>query len=262
LARRFRLGLLGRRQAGQAIICPARDHGVEYQRSAVLALLRKLCSTNQPGLGGKQRPVLGEWVEPLLLEVLCRRLWEARFAPPAEPPGIITAAHVKALSIESALEGYYADTAKAAALAASIPEREVREWIEDRLILPSGLRALAQRADTAGLLPEAAIEVLQQKHFVQLQMLGDSRWFELTNDRFVGPVQRDNARWFAQNLAPLRATGCGTTTPRGCCCRCANGGERGAGDALTSCVTRNTNSGSARYGVCGAAASFHSALGC
>ena len=204
LARRFRLGLLGRRQAGQAIICPARDHGVEYQRSAVLALLRKLCSTNQPGPGGKQRPVLGEWVEPLLLEVLCRRLWEARFAPPAEPPGIITAAHVKALSIESALEGYYADTAKAAALAASIPEREVREWIEDRLILPSGLRALAQRADTAGLLPEAAIEVLQQKHFVQLQMLGDSRWFELTNDRFVGPIQRDNARWFAQNLAPLQ----------------------------------------------------------
>jgi WD40 repeat protein len=204
LARRFRLGLLGRRQAGQAIICPARDHGVEYQRSAVLALLRKLCSTNQPGPGGKQKPALGEWVEPLLLEVLCRRLWEARFAPPAEPPGIITAAHVKALSIESALEGYYADTAKAAALAASIPEREVREWIEDRLILPSGLRALAQRADTAGLLPEAAIEVLQQKHFVQLQMLGDSRWFELTNDRFVGPVQRDNRRWFAQNLAPLQ----------------------------------------------------------
>jgi hypothetical protein len=209
--------------------------------------------------------VLGEWVEPLLLEVLCRRLWEARFAPPAEPPGIITAAHVKALSIESALEGYYADTAKAAALAASIPEREVREWIEDRLILPSGLRALAQRADTAGLLPEAAIEVLQQKHFVQLQMLGDSRWFELTNDRFVGPVQRDNARWFAQNLAPLQLKARDWVrhdhSPR-LCCRCANGGERGAGDALTSCVTRNSNSGSARYGVCGAAASFHSALGC
>ena len=46
--------------------------------------------------------------------------------------------------------------------------------------------------------------MLQQKHLVQLQMLGDSRWFELTNDRFVGPIQRDNRRWFAQNLAPLQ----------------------------------------------------------
>ena len=206
LARRFRLGLLGRRQARQAITGPAGDRQVRYEPRALAGLMLKLrTSIDSRGADGSRRLILSEWVEPVQLQVACRRLWATKFAPPAVPPGIIGAADVETFSVESALEDYYAATAKLAALAAPpIPERDVREWIEDRLILPSGVRGQAPREDTTGLhLPERATEVLRKEQLVRLQIFGDSRWYELANDRLVEPIRRNNRQWFA-SLAPLQ----------------------------------------------------------
>jgi len=199
LARRYRLGPLDRDQARQAIIGPAQEQQVQYDPLAVEALLQRLTERSGP------RSAPSKWIEPLQLQIVCERLWEDRFASPSTPASVITVADVEAFSVESALEDYYADTAQSAANAAGIPERDVREWIEDRLILPSGARGQALRADTLEpTLPELATEVLEQAHLVRLQILGDSRWYELVHNRLVDPIRRSNRRWFEHNLAPVQ----------------------------------------------------------
>ncbi|MDO9074256.1 MAG: hypothetical protein Q7U73_13420 [Rubrivivax sp.] len=204
LAHRFRLGLLSRSQARQAIVGPAAAVQVHYEPRALAALMLKLRRSSDAGDG--RRPALQEWVEPVQLQVACRRLWAARFAAQAtEPHGLVRAEDVKAFSVESALGNYYADAVKAAAQAAHTPERDVRDWIEDRLILPSGARGQALRTDTEGpQLPERAADALRRSNVVRLQMLGTNRWYELSHDRLVEPIRRDNLRWFGQHLAPLQ----------------------------------------------------------
>jgi WD40 repeat protein len=205
LARRFRLGLLGRRQARQAITGPAGSLQVRYEPRALAGLMRKLrASIDSRGAGDGRRVVVSQWVEPIQLQIACQRLWATKFPPPAAAAGLIGAADVKAFSVESALEGYYADTVKAAALAAPpTTERDVREWIEDRLILASGARGQAPRGEVGLHLPERATEVLRNEQLVRLQIFGDSRWYELAYDRLVEPVRRNNQRWFT-GLAPLQ----------------------------------------------------------
>jgi WD40 repeat protein len=197
----FRLELLGPAAADQAIQQPALSCGVDFQLAAVQQLrddLRKM-RLQQPD--GETVERLGPHIEPVQLQVVCSRLWEEYSAS-----GTITLEHVKAIgNVDEALAAYYAASVKAAALKASVPERIVRDWFAQHLITRQGLRGQVLREpDESGSLRNDAIEALIEEHLVRREERSGATWYELAHDRLIDPVERDNARWFDQQLSPLQ----------------------------------------------------------
>src|SRR5207248_102332 len=80
---------------------------------------------------------IGEFAEPVQLQVVCRRLWET-LAPTATKIGID---HVRNVGqVERALADYYEEVVAIAARLSGSSERTIREWIEKALITPTGIR--------------------------------------------------------------------------------------------------------------------------
>jgi WD40 repeat protein len=202
LRTRVRLDLLGPEEALRAVVEPARRAGVAFQPEAARALVDDLRSHRPQGADGGGEEVAGPTVDPVQLQVVCRRLWELRAAGAAQ----IGAAEVAALgSVDSALADYYAAAVAGAARAAGVAERDIRRWIGRRLVAPGGLRdqVLRETAATTGL-DTRAIDPLIASHLVRTERRRGTLWLELAHDRLVVPVLQDNAAWEEAHLSPLQ----------------------------------------------------------
>lgn len=206
LKNRYRLGLLDYGSALKAITI---DDTVEYEPGAAEALLESLWEVRthaeESGAGEareRKAPREGAWVEPVLLQVACANLWEA-----CRSSERITNADVAKpeLSVEQAIAAYYARAAHAAAQEAKAAERDVRDWVDERLITPGGARGVALYDPVAGWgLTAPALQALEAAHLIRREAQSGRSHYELTNDRMISPIQRDNERWRARNLAPLQ----------------------------------------------------------
>lgn len=205
LKKRYRLGLLERPQALAAIVGPALELDVHYEKDAAELLVDDLRKVRRQTKTGVVEEPVGHYVEPVHLQVACLRLWELRFPEYLQPPATIATEHVKAISVDRALEDFYADKVRAAAGAAHVPERDVREWIEEQLITPRGIRGqVLWEPEKSGGLTNRAIEVLGDTHVVRLEARGERKWYELTHDRLIRPVSESNRAWMQTNLALLQ----------------------------------------------------------
>lgn len=212
LKTRFRLGLLERPQAQQAIEGPlgdlcgrGSDKCVNYEVGAAELIISDLCQVRQQTETGDVKPRQGHVIEPVQLQVVCYRLWEHRFPQGCDPPATISKADVRAVSVDSALEDFFADKAKAAALAVHVPERDVRDWVESKLITSQGLRGQVMwEPGKSGDLINDAIDELEDAHIVRLEVRGDRRWYELTHDRLLRPITDNNRAWRETNLTPFQ----------------------------------------------------------
>jgi hypothetical protein len=200
---RFRLDYLTVAQARDAILKPL-PAGFEFDRQALEALLTDL--RRLPTREASAAPLLSETIEPYQLQVVCTRLWEA----PDRAPGKITAEDVKRHGdVRTALGAYYADKVRQIAEAneASISERALREWIEDKLISPRGFRSKVV-VEPSGTLDGLSQDVLRR--LVKAWLVGEdtrpdgSSQFELSHDRLIEPVRDDNVRWFKRHRPPFR----------------------------------------------------------
>jgi hypothetical protein len=190
---RFRLELLGREQALQAIVGPARLAGVDLLPEAAGDLVDGLRRLRLQEVGGAPEDVPGPYVDPVQLQVVCRQLWERRPPDAAE----IGPAEVEALgSVERALADYYAAAvAEAAALAGNL-EKAVRRWIGRQLVTRRRLRGqvLRESAVAQGL-DNKVIDRLVSAHLVRAVRRRGAVWLELAHDRLIDLVLRDNATW-------------------------------------------------------------------
>ena len=163
---------------------------------------------------------LGPFVEPVQLQVVCRRLWERLFgSSPVDPAGAplgsaavrarsheITVEDVAAIGdVDRALADYYVDNVRAVSAATGVSERQIRDWVDLHLIVEGGLRGqvLKQPERSQGL-ATAAIQLLVDAHLVRGEQRRGSTWFELSHDRLVAPIQAENAAWRTANLHPLQ----------------------------------------------------------
>jgi WD40 repeat protein len=197
----FRLDLLKRDAADQAIQKPALSHGVDFQPAAVRQLCDDLRKTRIQQPDGTAVERLGDYVEPVQLQVVCSRLWEEYAAS-----GQITLNDVKSIkNVDEALADYYAASVKTAALKAGVKERLVRDWFAQHLITRQGLRGqvLREPRESAGLSNDA-IDALIEEHLVRREERSGATWYELAHDRLIVPVQRDNDRWFEEQLSSLQ----------------------------------------------------------
>ncbi len=86
LRTRFRLTLLDAQAAQLAIQEPAKSQGVDFTDAAVHKLLDDLRQVQEQELDGTTITRLGQYVEPVQLQVVCRQIWERTIIVGARTP--------------------------------------------------------------------------------------------------------------------------------------------------------------------------------
>ena len=203
LAYRYRLLPLEAEQALEAIHKPAPENFPLGPAKVLVDDLRQVLRT---GLGSDGADIpLGRFVEPLLLQVGCLRLWEQIVVGKQRPIAVTDVASSHANSeIDSALADYYADEVAQAAKFGNIRQRVLRDFIESKLLSRSGVRTRALR-DPAQLGElDAALGRLIDRHILRTDISGDREWIELSHDRLVDPVCANNQAWREKNLSLLQ----------------------------------------------------------
>lgn len=204
LAHTFHLDLLRHETAGKAIREPAAALGVDFTAQAVEHLIDDLRQIQVQNADGSivERP--GLYVEPVQLQVTCRRLWKRLPASKAE----ITVDDVRDLGdVDQALAGYYADCIREVVNEpdTEVGERAIRQWVQSNLISRDGVRlpVLMGSGKTAGL-DNDVMRRLQDAHLLRADQRAGLTWYELAHDRLVKPIRRNNHTWFKANLRLLQ----------------------------------------------------------
>jgi hypothetical protein len=199
LASTFRLELLSEQQARQTMHQASAEAGVVFANSAAQRLADDLRRVRIQRPGGLLEEQLGPTVEPTQLQVVCLRLWSKLGADKRS----VEESDVEALgSADTALADYYAETVTRL----GARERLVRDWIEDELITPQGLRnqILKEHALQGQRVDAQAISLLDERHLVREERRRGISWLELTHDRLVQPVRSNNAIWREAHLTSFQ----------------------------------------------------------
>ncbi|HWM59168.1 MAG TPA: hypothetical protein VNO83_15150 [Pseudonocardia sp.] len=198
LANRFRLDLLSVDAALAAVTRTAAEAGVVFEPAAAARLVDDLRRVRLQRPGGPVH-ALGPHVEPVQLQVVCRRLWE-RLPAGARTIDLSDVRDVG--DVEQSLAGYYAECVAAAARWAEIPERALRDWCERALVTAQGFRGQAVDGPTGTEAQDRSVlGQLTSVHLLRAESRRGATWYELAHDRLVTPVLTDNARWRAANLS-------------------------------------------------------------
>ena len=198
LANRYRLTFLDTEAAIKAVQLPANSESVEFPDACARQLVDDLRATLVQQQDGTTTQELGPVIEPVQLQVVCRRLWSN--LPVTET--VVTPEHIKALgSVNRALADYYALQTASIANMSHIPERNIREWFQRKLITTSGIRGqvLLTPEQSEGLSNET-IWMLERAYLIRAEKRGGATWFELAHDRLVRPITENNNNWFETHL--------------------------------------------------------------
>lgn len=204
LAHTYRLDLLDHESASLAIREPAAANGVDFTAEAVEYLVDDLRQIQVQNPDGSIVAQKGPYVEPVQLQVICRRLWKKLPAGKSE----ITKEDVARLGdVDQALAGYYADCISEVVShpETEISERAIRQWIQNNLISRDAVRLpVLMGADKTEGLDNSIIRMLQDAHLLRSDQRAGLTWFELAHDRLVKPVRKDNHAWFKAHLSLLQ----------------------------------------------------------
>ncbi|OQX05623.1 MAG: hypothetical protein BWK80_51850 [Desulfobacteraceae bacterium IS3] len=198
----FRLDLLGESAAKDAMQKPALEAGVLFSDEAAARLIADLRKVRVQHIGGGFREKPGLYVEPVQLQVVCRRLWDNL---PEDDDHISEADAEKIGNVDEALASYYSDRVKAIAAETYVSERSIREWFDTQLITEQGIRGQVLKGSekSQGLKNQAVYE-LAKAHLVRAEERRGAVWFELAHDRLIRPVKENNAAWRESNLTMLQ----------------------------------------------------------
>jgi hypothetical protein len=202
LSTTYRLELLGTKASKKAMLEPARAAGVEFTAAAADKLVDDLRTVRVQQPDGSTIVSLGDHVEPVQLQVVCRRLWDRL---PADATQIVEADVESVGDVDTALRGYYADRVAAIGAESGVPERAIRDWCDQHLITEQGIRGqVLQGRDESQGLDNRAIWPMVNAHLVRAEKRRGATWFELAHDRLIEPVRADNADWREAHLHPLQ----------------------------------------------------------
>jgi WD40 repeat protein len=207
LGNTFRIDLLTREAAVEAITQPAHDAGRDFAPDAADRLTEDLATVSVQLPDGSFEKRTGIYVEPVQLQVVCRKLWD-------DLPWDDLSAEALTIGIEDLQDagdvdvalGHYYDSRLAEIARDDLPtERRLRAWFGERLITPGGIRSSVLREhETSGGLDNDSIDRLLDTHLVRSEQRSGATWYELAHDRLVGPVRDSNKAWLDTNLSPMQ----------------------------------------------------------
>jgi WD40 repeat protein len=172
-----------------------------YAPGVAEKLVKDLSSINVQDPDGSTMVQVGQYIEPVQLQVVCYSLWEGLSAG-----NEITERDLKEVGdVNESLGKYYDQRVHDVAATKNVKERMIREWFEKKLITPGRIRnmVLQERESKPGELDDDVIQALQSD-LVRSEKRGGATWYELTHDRLVEPIITSNNKWFSENLSPLQ----------------------------------------------------------
>ena len=198
----FRLELLGREAVDEVLTRTAGLGGRTFSEGAPESLFADLARTKVQRPDGSFAEETGRFVEPVQLQVVCRRLWDAM---PPDDLSIDPEDLTRFGDVGEALAGYYGDAVARIAAGDLGLERRIREWFGTRLITPGGIRAQVLRgADDSDGCRNAVIEEILDTHLVRGEKRAGATWYELAHDRLIAPVRASNQDWYEDHLEPFQ----------------------------------------------------------
>ena len=194
----YRLDFLDTEVAAiEAIQGPAKESGVTFEDDAAKELVKNLRKIRVQQADGNAVEQDGPYVEPVQLQVVCRRLWDKA----GDRKAITLKDVADAGNIDDALGEYYAERVEEAARQSGTSERDIREWFDRKLIAVSGIRSqVLMEQGSSGDLANTTIKLLQEAYLVRADRRGNAIWFELAHDRLTRPIRQSNAAWFGAHL--------------------------------------------------------------
>jgi hypothetical protein len=188
----YRLELLTPAQAKLAVQCPAQEAGRNFTDGATDKLIDDLRKLRIQRPRGFVRELLGPYVEPLQLQIVCSYIWEKHGQNATE----ITKDDVKTGYVNSALTHFCEDALHAAAMIPEAMDRNINEgqlweWCARYLITPAHTRAMVIEGQCTSegipntVLEELVIRRLLRRHEEQSGVC----WYELAHDRLIEPLQ-------------------------------------------------------------------------
>ena len=203
LAFRQRLLPLEIDQAMQAISGPAPS---DFPEASAKALVDDLRRVKQAGpVANADAGFMGRFVEPLLLQVGCRRLWDQVVAGqgrPIAPSDIVS--NQSTSQVDAALADYVSEEISAAGKLAKGTSRFLRDFLEDRLLSRNGVRTKVLRDPLQLGELEPALNQLIERHILRADIAGDREWIELSHDRLIAPLYQGNRRWREEHLSLMQ----------------------------------------------------------
>lgn len=204
LRARYRLSFLTHDEAKDAIQVPARTQGVTITDEAAEELIDRLSHTRvrTPEQDAAQS-LPTNLVEPVQLQVLCRRLWKEK-----KHQGSFDEIDFKYVSeltddyVERAMSRYYSDSVSELAREFNIQEKAVREWFDTALITEHGDRSQSNRGPISGPEEKRILARLKDMFLINEDSRGGTTWYELAHDRLVPAVKLANRAWRYERLAP------------------------------------------------------------
>jgi WD40 repeat protein len=200
----MRLEHLRRDQAEQAIRLPAVERGVMFTPEAVQKLVDDLSQTRVVQSDGQTVYQPGPYVEPVHLQVICRRLWDEVMRREPQRNVIERDDLGDYGNVDAALQAYYDDSVGVIAKEAQTAERAIREWLGDRLITREGLRIPAPQESVAATgLSGKVLDELIEARLVRSDQRHGVTWYELAHERLIDPIRSSNEAWFDRHLSRL-----------------------------------------------------------
>ena len=198
LTKAFRLEFLSPQAARETIRRTAQHGGVDFAEDAADRLVTDLSRVRVQQPDGSVSEELGQEIEPVQLQVVCRRLWNHL---PAEDDRIGLDLVERYGEVGEALGEFYAESVAQVAETTDVSERDIRVWFDEHLITKRGIRGqvLQEPGQSAGLEDEAIRELIDM-HVVRAETRRGAVWFELAHDRLIEPIQANNDVWYQVNL--------------------------------------------------------------
>ena len=213
LRTRFRMERLGADAALDAIRLPAADAGIPFAPGVAEGLVDDLRRVQQrqvepvttvPGDGRSPvQAVLGMFVEPVHLQIICHQLWERL---PEGRTQIVADDVQRFGDVDEALADFYESALARATAGGQIGERQLRRWVDAHLITPARTRGLVYRDEQSGQtegLPNAVAATLNDAYIIRAEMRSGDTWYELAHDRLVEPILAANQAWLARHPNPV-----------------------------------------------------------
>ncbi len=199
LRTRFRLERMRPEASLDAIRGPLNQTHRVFADDVAEKLVEDLRQVRVETMSGETETVEGQYIEPVQLQVVCQNLWEDL----PDDVTTITHAHLQQFgNIDQALAAFYTRAVERAQPKSGLNEGDVRQWFEKSLITPAGTRGTVYRGtNQTGGMDNTAIDQLEDMHIIRGEWRAGARWYELTHDRLIDPIQKANRQWHEERAA-------------------------------------------------------------
>ncbi|HET9591097.1 MAG TPA: hypothetical protein VFO91_20090 [Anaerolineales bacterium] len=207
---RYYMQRLSHEAAIEAVKQPAARAKRPFARGVAEKLVNDLSSVKVRRPDDTLETQIGQYVEPVQLQVVCSSLWEKL----PEDGGRITQEHLDQYvgDVNQALGNYYNERVRAVAegeeaKTRGVKERDIRAWFGSRLITADGYRNLVAQepgGTSGGLDDDVVQEFVKRGDLVRAETRGSVTFYELTHDRLIEPILADNRKWEEEHTSVLQ----------------------------------------------------------